>query len=31
MTRSSRDEERENRISDEIIVDAYEPEEQILG
>ena len=31
MTKTERDEERENRISDEAIVDAYGPEEQALG
>ncbi len=31
MKRPPRDEEREDRIADEIIVDAYEAEEQALG
>ncbi len=31
MERSSRDEEREERIHNEIIVDAYGPEEQAMG
>ncbi|MCP4356660.1 MAG: calcium-binding protein [Chloroflexi bacterium] len=31
MTRIERDEERENRIQDEVIVDAYDPEEQAMG
>lgn len=31
MERTSRDEERERRIADEIIVDAYDPEAQALG
>jgi hypothetical protein len=31
MTRQARDEEREERITMEIIVDAYSPEEQALG
>ena len=31
MTTQPRDEDRERRISDEIIVDAYEPEEQAMG
>lgn len=31
MARSSRNEERENRIHNEIIVDAYGPEEQAIG
>ncbi len=31
MTHIERDEERENRIEDEVIVDAYEPEEQAMG
>ncbi len=31
MTRVERDEERENRIHDEIIVDAYDREEQEMG
>src|SRR3954447_2495985 len=31
MKHPPRDEEREDRIADEIIVDAYEPEEQALG
>ena len=31
MARPKKDEEREERIQMEIIVDAYEPEEQALG
>src|SRR5262245_15028499 len=31
MTRPLRDQEREDRIADEIVVDAYNPEEQALG
>ena len=31
MKRTPRDEEREERISNEIVVDAYGPEEQALG
>jgi hypothetical protein len=31
MRRRSRDEEREQRITMEIIVDAYTPEEQAMG
>jgi hypothetical protein len=31
MTRRSKDEEREERIHMEIIVDAYNPEEQAMG
>ena len=31
MTRQARDEEREERITMEIIVDAYSPEEQAMG
>ena len=31
MLRVERDEERENRIHDEAIVDAYGPEEQAIG
>ncbi len=31
MTRIERDEERENRIEDEVIVDAYDAEEQAMG
>jgi calcium binding protein len=31
MTRPDKDEEREERITMEIIVDAYEPEEQAMG
>ena len=31
MKRSSRDQEREQRITMEIVVDAYTPEEQAMG
>jgi hypothetical protein len=31
MKRRSRDEEREQRITMEIVVDAYTPEEQAMG
>ena len=31
MTRRDKDEEREERISMEIVVDAYGPEEQAMG
>jgi hypothetical protein len=31
MKRPSRDEEREQRITMEIVVDAYTPEEQAMG
>ncbi len=31
MTKIEKDEVRENRIDDEVIVDAYGPEEQIMG
>jgi hypothetical protein len=31
MTKIERDEERERRIEDEVVVDAYGPEEQALG
>jgi hypothetical protein len=31
MTEIDRDEERENRIAMEVIVDAYDPEEQAMG
>jgi hypothetical protein len=31
MTRIAKDPDREERISMEIVVDAYEPEEQALG
>lgn len=31
MNRIERDEEREARIENEIIVDAYDPEEQVIG
>lgn len=31
MPKSKKDPIRENRISDEVIVDAYGPEEQVMG
>ena len=31
MAKVERDEEREERITMEIVVDAYEPEEQAMG
>jgi hypothetical protein len=31
MTRAEKDEERENRIEDDVIVDAHDREEQVMG